>query len=227
MAACTSSSGVSQESSNITGNSTDATDSGEPVDSEASTEATAPDGGPAGTTAIVAPDPDGLPGLADLDPAIAEVLGHTRYRIEGVDEGSEGEATAVVVDRGGISQGIPSRTDRSPTLRGTKHQVALERRVFVALGRSDGRSLVFVPELKDNVTTGMTLLQVRFADELSPGAARGVLQGYRNRYSALRDAVLETEDSFREDILGEQSVTDLLTLPINALADRWRVGGNG
>jgi glucosamine--fructose-6-phosphate aminotransferase (isomerizing) len=165
-----------------------------------------------------------LRALADLDPAVAEVLGHTRYRIEGLDEDGEGEATAVVVDRGGISRNIASRTDRSPTLRGTKHQVALERRVFVALGRSDGRSLVFVPELKDNVTTGMTLLQVRFADELSPAGARGVLQGYRNRYSALRDAVLETEDVFREDLLGAQAVADLLTLPINVLADRWRVG---
>ena len=130
----------------------------------------------------------------------------------------------VVVDRGGISRNIASRTDRSPSLRGTKHQVALERRVFVALGRSDGRSLVFVPELKDNATTGLTLLQVRFADELSSGAARGVLQGYRNRYSALRDAVLETEETFREDLLADQDVADLLTMPINVLADRWRVG---
>ena len=161
--------------------------------------------------------------LADLDPAVAEVLGHTRYRIEGLEEDGSGDATAVVVDRGGISRNIPSRTDRSPTLRGTKHQVALERRVFVARGRNDGRSVVIVPELKDNVTTGLTLLQVRFADELSPGAARGVLQGYRNRYSALRDAVIETEDTFREDLLGDQDVADLLTLPINALADRWRV----
>ncbi|MEZ5167668.1 MAG: SIS domain-containing protein [Acidimicrobiales bacterium] len=133
--------------------------------------------------------------LADLDPAVAEVLGHTRYRVEGLDEHGDGEATAVVVDRGGISMGIPSRTDRSPTLRGTKHQVALERRVFVARGRSDGRSVVIVPELKDNVTTGLTLLQVRFADAVGRGR-RGVLQGYRNRYSALRDAVVETEDSF-------------------------------
>ena len=96
--------------------------------------------------------------------------------------------------------------------------------MFVALGRSDGRSLVFVPELKDNATTGLTLLQVRFADELSSGAARGVLQGYRNRYSALRDAVLETEETFREDLLADQDVADLLTMPINVLADRWRVG---
>ncbi len=161
--------------------------------------------------------------LADLDPAVAEVLGHTRYRVEGLDEQGKGDATVVVVDRGGISQNIPSRTDRSPTLKGTKHQVSLERRVFVARGRSDDRTVVIIPEVKDSVTTGLTLLQVRFADGLSPGAARGVLQGYRNRYSALRNAVNETEPTFREDLLADQDVSDLLTLPINALADRWRV----
>jgi glucosamine--fructose-6-phosphate aminotransferase (isomerizing) len=162
--------------------------------------------------------------LADLNPAIDEVLGHTRYRIEGMDADGDGDATAVVVDRGGISRNIASRTDRNPTLKGTKHQVALERRVFVARGRSDDRTVVIVPEVKDNITTGLTLLQVKLADELSPGAARGVLQGYRHRYSAVRDAVMETEPTFREDLLGQQPVVDLLTLPINDLADRWRVG---
>lgn len=162
--------------------------------------------------------------LADLDPAIDDVLGHTRYRIEGMDADGDGDATAVVVDRGGISRSIASRTDRNPTLKGTKHQVALERRVFVARGRSDDRTVVIVPEVKDNITTGLTLLQVKLADQLSPGAARGVLQGYRHRYSAVRDAVMETEPTFREDLLGQQPVADLLTLPINDLADRWRVG---
>ena len=162
--------------------------------------------------------------LADLDPAIDDVLGHTRYRIEGMDADGDGDATAVVVDRGGISRNIASRTDRNPTLKGTKHQVALERRVFVARGRSDDRTVVIVPEVKDNITTGLTLLQVKLADQLSPGAARGVLQGYRHRYSAVRDAVMETEPTFREDLLGQQPIADLLTLPINDLADRWRVG---
>jgi len=160
--------------------------------------------------------------LADLDPAVAEVLGHTRYRIEGLDDSDSATPTAVVVDRGGISLGIPSRTDKSPVLRGTKHQVAIEKRVFVARGRADGRAVVIVPELKDNITTGLTLLQVRFADSLTAAGARGVLQGYRNRYSALRDAVNETEQTFREDLLEHQDVSDLLTLPINDLADRWR-----
>ena len=160
--------------------------------------------------------------LADLDPAVDEVLGHTRYRVEGLDADGAGEATVVVVDRGGISRHIVSRTDRFPRLRGTKHQVALERRVFVARGRSDDRCVIIIPELKDNVTTGLTLLQVKFADSLTAAAARGVLRGYRNRYSALYDAVVETEEVFREDLLATEDVADLLTLPINVLADRWR-----
>ena len=160
--------------------------------------------------------------LADLDPAVEEVLGHTRYRVEGLDADGAGEATVVVVDRGGISRHIVSRTDRFPRLRGTKHQVALERRVFVARGRSDDRCVIIIPELKDNVTTGLTLLQVKFADSLTAAAARGVLRGYRNRYSALYDAVVETEEVFREDLLATEYVADLLTLPINVLADHWR-----
>ena len=160
--------------------------------------------------------------LADLDPAVDEVLGHTRYRVEGLDADGAGEATVVVTDRGGISRHIVSRTDRFPRLRGTKHQVALERRVFVARGRSDDRCVIIIPELKDNTTTGLTLLHVRFAASLTTAAARGVLRGYRNRYSALYDAVVETEDVFREDLLATEDVADLLTLPINVLADRWR-----
>ena len=167
--------------------------------------------------------------LADLDPAIAGVAGHTRYRIEGTPlpagRGDERQdARIVVVDRGGISRQIPSRTDRAPSLRGTKHRVAIERKVLVAQGRSDGRNVVLVPEIKNGVTTGITLLHVRFAERMTVAAARGVLQGYRNRYSSLRDVVTETEPTFREDLLADISVADLLTLPVAELADRWRVG---
>jgi len=63
---------------------------------------------------------------------------------------------------------------------------------------------------------------VRFRDQLSPGAMRSVLQGYRSRFSALKDAVTETEPTFREDLLGELPVVDLLTEPVSDLADHWR-----
>ena len=32
----------------------------------------------------------------------------------------------------------------------------------------------------------------------------------------------ETETSFRDDLLGDVAVVDLLTLPVTELAERWR-----
>jgi len=161
--------------------------------------------------------------LADISPAFTEVRGFTRYAIDGATAG-EGSATITVVDRGGIARDLPSRTERSPELRGTKHRVANERQVLVARGRSDGRPIVLVPEVKDGEAIGLTLLHVGFADHLPTATARGVLQGYRTRYGVLRDAVLETEPTFREDLLAVIGVSELLTEPINQLADRWRAG---
>ena len=94
--------------------------------------------------------------------------------------------------------------------------------MFVTRGRDDGRTIVIVPETKDDRATALTLLHVRFHDHLAVPAARGALQGYRNRWSALRDAVLETEPTFREDLLAAVPAADLLVEPIRELADRWR-----
>ncbi|MCU1355649.1 MAG: glucosamine 6-phosphate synthetase, contains amidotransferase and phosphosugar isomerase domain [Acidimicrobiales bacterium] len=158
--------------------------------------------------------------LAGLDAAIEEVVGYTRYRIDGEVDGAE--ATIVVLDRGGIARDLPLRTERNPQLRGTKHRVAHEREVTVAVGRSDGRSLVLVPEVKGNQCTGITLLHCRFREEMPAGRMRSVLEAYRGRYAALKDAVTETEPTFRDDLLGEQPPIELLTTPVNVLADRWR-----
>ncbi len=163
--------------------------------------------------------------LAGLDPVIEEVVGYTRYRIEG--DLDDGEPTIVVVDRGGIARDLPLRTERNPLLRGTKHRVATEREVTVAVGRSDGRTLVLIPEVKGNQCTGITLLHGRFAESLAAGRMRSVLESYRGRYAALKDAVTETEPTFRDDLLGEFPPIELLTTPVNVLADRWRSGGEG
>jgi len=163
---------------------------------------------------------DSLRSIAAIDPVVAEVVGFTRYGIEG--DVDRGEATVVVVDRGGISREFASRTDRNPALRGTKHRVATERRLLVSKGRSDGRPFMIVPEIKDKQATGLTLLHLRFADDPPLSAIRGALQGYRNRYAALRDVVMETEPTFREDLLASVPIADLLSDAIYELADRWR-----
>ncbi|CAB4554931.1 MAG: SIS domain-containing protein [Actinobacteria bacterium] len=157
--------------------------------------------------------------LADLDPAVDAVVGFTRYRIEG-DPASD--ATISIVDRGGLSRDVPSRVERNAQLVGTKRRVASDREVLVARGRSDGRTVVFVPEVKAGTCTGITLLHVRFHDRLPAAVMRGVLQGYDRRYDRLVDWVSETEGTFRDDRLADLSVADLLILPISETADHWR-----
>ena len=153
--------------------------------------------------------------LVALDPAVDRVTAWTRYRIEG-DLASDA-ATIHVVDS---TAGFPSLTASDNTLRGTKHRVATQREVTVARGR-DGRTLVFVPEVKGNETVGMTLLHADFATRLSPDAARSVLQGYQGRYGALKDAVTETVPEFDDAVLGTFDVFELLTEPVYVMARRW------
>ena len=158
--------------------------------------------------------------LADLDPAVLAVTGFTRYRIDG--DPSSPTATITVIDRGGISTGIRSRAEQGGRLIGTKRRVASEREVLVARGRADGRVFILVPEVKGSTTTGITLLHIAVHERLSPGVLRGVLQGYDRRYDRLVDWVTETEGTFRDDLLGDVDVTDLLVSPISEIANRWR-----
>jgi len=161
--------------------------------------------------------------LASLEPLVAEVLGYTRYAIEGhVDSNGHDEATVVIVDRGGLGRELRSRTADHPELRGTKRWVAVERTVLVAKGRSDGRTVIIVPEIKDGEPTGLALLHVRLHENLALPVLRSMLQGYRNRYGAIKHAVTETEPVFRDDLLVDVPIIDLMTEPVNDLAERWR-----
>jgi len=163
-----------------------------------------------------------LRALAGLDPAVARVLGSTRYRID--DDLDQKTPTITVIDQQGVATKIRSRTTDNSNLRGTKHLVAMERTCFVARGRNDDRTVIMVPEVSLNRTVGITLLHVEFAAKLPAATLRGVLESYRNRYAALADAVTETEPQFDEDLLEQITVTQLLTEPVLALADYWRQG---
>jgi len=152
--------------------------------------------------------------LAELDPAVAEVTGFTRYGIEG--------SVIQIIDRGGLARDLPSRVQHSNELVGTKRRVAAERAVLVARGRSDGRHVIFVPELKGGDCTGITLLHVRFHDRLDVETMRAVLVGYDRRFDRLVDWVSETEGHFDESLLATLSVADVLISPISETADHWR-----
>ncbi|MGA2453220.1 MAG: SIS domain-containing protein [Solirubrobacteraceae bacterium] len=165
----------------------------------------------------------GLRTLARLDPAVVDVEGFTRYRIEGdVVAG----ATIEIVSRGGIAVDLPSRTESDSRLLGAKHRAAQEREVTVAVGARDGRSLILVPETEAGTVRGITLLHVQFRESLPAAETRRVLEGYRDRYAALVDAVTETEATFSDERFEQIRLLDLLTLPVRVLAEHWAQQGS-
>ena len=131
--------------------------------------------------------------LADLDPAVAEVLGFTRYGIEG--------GTITVVDAADCRWGSPARraaTGPHGHQAHRRHQRAArrprpQRRAHRHL-RSRGQG-----ERGDQ----HPLLRVRFEDRLGAATMPGVLQGYDRRYDRLVDWVSETEGGFDDRLLGE------------------------
>jgi glucosamine--fructose-6-phosphate aminotransferase (isomerizing) len=158
--------------------------------------------------------------LAALGPAVAEVVGHTHYGVEGDVSGAS--ARVQVLGKGGIAAALVSRAESDPALRGTKHRVATTREVTMAVGASDARTVVIAPESKGNRTVGLVLLHVRTVGPLPPAQARAVLEGYQGRYGALVDAVTETEPTFDDEVLASIPIVELLTQPVHLLAQRWR-----
>ena len=124
---------------------------------------------------------------------------------------TDDEVSVYVVDRGGIAAEIPSRTERDPVLRGTKHTVASERELLVFRGRRDDRTLIAVPETKDNHCTGITQLHVRFEDRLPVATCRSVLQGYRNRYAAASEQQFGRQVVRRRCRLPGSAINGILT----------------
>ena len=57
-------------------------------------------------------------------------------------------------------------------------------------------------------------MHVLFVEQLPAPVARAVLQGWDRRYDRLVDWVTETEGGFRDDLLAEIPVADLLTIPV-------------
>ena len=157
--------------------------------------------------------------LSSLDPAVSTLQGFTRYEVQGLDTENP---TIAIVDRGGVSTEIQSRTEDDPVLRGTKHRVASEREVLVTRGARDDRTLIIIPEVKEAETIGLSLLHVELVENLDIDGLRGVLGGYHNRYDFIRDAVCETEPELDETSLSKIRVVDLLVDPVGLIADRLR-----
>ena len=156
--------------------------------------------------------------LEALNNGVQDVTGYIRYSIDGTPD----VAQLHIVDRGGIAVDLVSRVERDPKLRGSKHLVASDQNVMITKGRNDDRTIILVPEVKDQQTVGLTLLHIRLEKYVDEHTAKQILEGYQNRYAKLYDFVTETEPTFRSDLLSTIPLSDLLMSPIADLAELWR-----
>jgi hypothetical protein len=77
---------------------------------------------------------------------------------------------------------------------------------------------VLVPEQQAGRAIGLTLMHLGLREHAPASALRGALRAYHDLYARLRDAVMETESEFRDDLLEQLGVEEALLQPVESLA---------
>jgi glutamine---fructose-6-phosphate transaminase (isomerizing) len=164
-----------------------------------------------------------------IQPALSGIRGYTVYGISNLDaEGNPGPATTIEVkSKGGIAEGMTSRTESSRLLMGTKRTIVSTGHVYVGRGKSDGASIVIIPLLgENNFINHLLLIHVNYNELLSLKEKREVL-GYR--YNDIRNLVNEYNVDWDDQYLAEIPLAELLSEPVEDLAGRiskWALAGN-
>lgn len=158
--------------------------------------------------------------LRRIQPAVRAVAGLTRYAVSGLRaDGSPGADTTLrVTDRRGVATQIPSRADRGAPLTGTKRQVVADRRLFLGVGRGDGRRIAILPTLgADRHVTGLVLLHLDFHANL-PREAKAALCG--PKLERLRDVVAEANRTYDASLLDRVTPEQIVVEDADDLATR-------
>ncbi len=170
---------------------------------------------------------DNLLALDRIQKAIVGVRGYTLYEIDNLD--AEGyptdDTTIAVVNRGGISVGMVSRTETSKTLIGTKRTLVRTGDLYVGRGRVDGSPLVIIPLLKGGEgVRGLLLVHVEFNPALSPEDKAEVLG---DRYRDIRNLVNEYNLPWSDQYLDSLSIESLFGESVETIVERLRMTLSG
>ena len=157
-----------------------------------------------------------------LSPAVASVAGATVYEVEGLGAMGEvgPEARIRVVKKTGVAVNMRSRADVGHALVGTKQWVVSNRTTYVGLGRNDDRPLLMVPVLPGGQVEQLVLLHLRFVEGLSLEGKVHLLRDVANRYEDLKSQVEEANLVWQDGFLEKVRTADLVTLPVDELAEQ-------
>lgn len=158
--------------------------------------------------------------LRRIQPAVREVAGLTRYEVASLrNDGSPDERTTVrVVDRRGIAASLRSRAEKGAVLSGTKRQVVADRRLFLGVGRGDGRRIAILPMLgSDRHVTGLVLLHLEFHPSLPREQKMEMLAPKLERFRAV---VTEANRAFEPSLVDALTPEEIVLDDADDLAER-------
>ncbi len=157
-----------------------------------------------------------------LAPAVESVVGATVYEVEGLGAlGDVGpEARIKVVRKTGLAANLRSRADQGHPLVGTKQRVVSTRTTYVGRGRNDNRPVMMVPVMPGGQVEQLVLLHLRFLEDLPGEVKLQVLRDLASRYEDLKSLVEEANLIWRDEYLESQRVEDLVTMPVEDLAEQ-------
>lgn len=126
-----------------------------------------------------------------IQKAFREIRGYTLYGLHHLNGGGKPwEGTTLSVDaKGGISETMASRVEKTGTLMGTKRIIAYTGEIYAGTGKTDGAPVVILPLLGDRaVTSHLLLVHVSFRDDLTVSEKREVLG---EKYTRIRELTQE------------------------------------
>jgi len=148
--------------------------------------------------------------LRRIQPGVAEINGYTLYGIDGLDaDGNPTEATTIAIrKRGGVSLSMPSRTEGSRALMGTKRTIVRTGHIYVGRGKSDGAPIAIVPLLLGGMVRDLLLMHVRYDEKLT---LRDKVEVIGYAYNDIRNLVNEYNLAWDDRYLESFSLESLLS----------------
>ncbi len=157
--------------------------------------------------------------LKRLQKVIAEIMGTTLYRIEGLNFLGEPveESTIHVVKKEGSAEHLVSRVETDKRLVGTKRIIVKNGNVFIGRGRRDSRSILVIPVMSVGTKTDhLVLFNVAFEQEVELQQKVDALGG---KYHHIRNIVEETSIAWQDEYLNLLKIEELFGMSAEKIAE--------
>lgn len=157
--------------------------------------------------------------IKNLQEVVAEIMGTTLYRIEGLNflgEPVDG-STIHLIRKEGSAASLVSRVETDNRLQGTKRIIVKNGNVFIGRGRRDNRSILAVPILSTGAKIDyLFLLNVGFQKEVELEKQIKALGG---KYHHIRNIVEETSFAWKDEYLNLLEIEELFGMSAEKIAE--------